>query len=151
VLDSATLYRVPGDDVPAETIMSLYDVRDAVYEAAFRDGKEYADPKPRPYADGHSYLSVAAPIRDSHGQLVGMFGLDMVLDKFDERIASIRDVLYIALVVVTLLSIGAGAVAHRSRLFAATVVAKMRRARAEAERNAAAAERPTVPRRASSP
>jgi len=140
VLDSATLYRVPGDDEPAETIMSLYEVRDAVYEAAFRDGKEYADPEPRPYPDGHSYLSVAAPIRDSHGQLVGMFGLDMVLDKFDERIASIRHVLYIALVVVTLLSIGAGAVAHRSRLFAATVVAKMRRARAEAERNAAAAE-----------
>ena len=140
VLDSATLYRIPGDDVPAETIMSLYEVRDAVYEAAFRDGKEYADPEPRPSADGHDYLSVAAPIRDSNGQLVGMFGLDMVLDKFEQRIASIRNVLYIALAVVTLLSIGVGAVAHRVSLFAAAVVAKMRRARAEAERNAAAAE-----------
>jgi signal transduction histidine kinase/CheY-like chemotaxis protein len=140
VLDSATLYRVPGDDAPAETIMSLYKVRDAVYEAAFRDGKEYADPEPRPNADGHGYFSVAVPIRDSHGELAGMFGLDMVLDKFDARIASIRKVLYIALVVVALLSIGAGAVAHRLRLFAAAVVAKMRRARAEAERNAAAAE-----------
>jgi len=96
VLDSATLYRVPGDDAPAETIMSLYEVRDAVYEEAFRVGKEYADPEPRPMDDGHGYLSVAAPIRDSHGQLVGMFGLDMVLDKVDERIASIRHVLYIA-------------------------------------------------------
>ena len=140
VLDSATLYRVPGDDAPAETIMSLYEERDAVYEAAFRDGKEYADPEPRPNADGHGYFSVAVPIRDSHGELVGMFRLDMVLDKFNARIASIRKVLYISLAVVTLLSIGAGAVAHRVRLFAAAVVAKMRGARAEAERNAAAAE-----------
>ena len=140
VLDSATLYRVPGDDVPAETIMSLYEVRDAVYEAAFRDGTEYADPEPRPNADGHGYLSVAVPIRDSHGELAGMFGLDMVLDKLEQRIASIRNVLYIALAVVTLLSVGAGAVAHRLRRFAAAVVAKMRKARAEAERNAAAAE-----------
>ena len=83
VLDSATLYRVPGDDAPAETIMSLYEERDAVYEAAFRDGKEYADPEPRPNADGHRYFSVAVPIRDSHGQLAGMFGLDMVLDKLE--------------------------------------------------------------------
>jgi len=69
-----------------------------------------------------------------------MFGLDMVLDKVDERIASIRHVLYIALVVVALLSIGAGGGAHRVGLFAAAVVARMRRARAEAERNAEAAE-----------
>ena len=87
VLDSATLYRVLGDDAPAESIMSLYEVRDAVYEAAFRDGKEYADPEPRPNADGHSYLSVTAPIHDSHGQLAGMFGLDMVFDKLEQRIA----------------------------------------------------------------
>jgi signal transduction histidine kinase/AmiR/NasT family two-component response regulator len=140
VLDSATLYRVPGDDAPAETIMSLYEDRDAVYEAAFRDGKEYADPEPRPMDDGPGYLSVAAPIRDSNGQLVGMFGLDMVLGKVEERIASIRNVLFVALVVVTLLSIGLGAVAHRLQLFGAVVVAKMRRARAKAERNAAAAE-----------
>src|SRR4029079_1681524 len=55
VLDSTTLYRVPGDDAPAENIMALYEVRDPVYEAAFRDGREYADPEPRPNADGHSY------------------------------------------------------------------------------------------------
>jgi len=140
MLDSATLYRVPGDDVPAEKIMSLYEVRDPVYEAAFRDGKEYADREPRPNEDGHGYFSVAVPIRDSSGGLVGMFGMDMVLDKFDERIASIRRVLYIALLVVALLSIGAGAVAHRLRLFAASIIAKMRMARAEAERNAAAAD-----------
>ena len=140
VLDGANLYRVPGNELPADPIMSLYKERDASYEAAFRDGTDYADPEPRPNADGHSYLSAAAPIRDSTGRLVGMFGLDMVLDKFEARIASIRKVLYMALAVVTLLSMGAGAVAHYMRRFAAAIVTKMRKARADAERNAAAAE-----------
>jgi signal transduction histidine kinase/AmiR/NasT family two-component response regulator len=140
VLDGANLYRAPGNDTPIAPIMTLYEPRDPPYEAAFRDGKDYADPEPRPNADGHSYLSAAAPIRDSHGQLVGMFGLDMVLDKLESRIESIREVLYTALAVVMLLSVGAGAVAHRMRRFAAAIVDKMRRARAQAEKNAAAAE-----------
>jgi signal transduction histidine kinase/AmiR/NasT family two-component response regulator len=140
VLDGANLYRVPGNNLPPDPIMSLYLQRDAAYEAAFRDGLDYADPEPRPDDDGHSYLSAAAPIHDSAGKLVGMFGLDMVLDKLEARIASIRKVLFMALAVVTLLSMGAGAVAHHMRRFAAAIVAKMRKARAEAERNAAAAE-----------
>ena len=140
VLDGANLYRVPGNDLPPDPIMTLYELRDAPYEAAFRDGVEYVDPEPRPNADGHSYLSAAAPIRNRAGQLVGMFGLDLVLDKLEERMAVIRRVLFIALAVVGLLSIAAGAVAHRFRKFAAAIVKKMRRARAEAERNAAAAE-----------
>ena len=140
VLDGANLYRVPGNERPPDPIMNLYDVRDAAYEAAFRDGMEYADPGPRPDPDGHSYLSAAAPIHDSGGKLVGMLGLDMVLDKLDQRMDSIRRVLFIALSVVTLLSIAAGAIAHRMRKFAAAIVRKMREARAAAENNAAAAE-----------
>ncbi len=140
VLDGANLYRAPGNDTAIAPIMTLYDQRDPPYEAAFRDGKEYTDPEPRPNADGHSYLSAAAPICDSHGELVGMFGLDMVLDKLEGRIASVREVLYFALAVVTLLSVGAGAVAHQLRRFAATIVEKMRKARADAEQHAAAAE-----------
>jgi signal transduction histidine kinase/ActR/RegA family two-component response regulator len=140
VLDGANLYRVPGNDLAAAPIMTLYELRDAAYEAAYRDGKEYADPAPRPNADGHSYLSAAAPIHNSQGRVVGMFGLDMVLDKFEKRIASLRQVLLVALGVVTLLSVGAGAVAHQLRRFAAAVVAKMRKARADAEQHAAAAE-----------
>ncbi len=140
VLDGAKVYRVPGNDLAPDPIMTLYKVRDADYEAAFRDGVEYIDPEPRPYADGHKYLSAAAPIRDTGGKLVGMFGLDMVTDKLDERVAAIRRMLYLALAVVTLLSIGAGAVAHQLRKFAAALVEKMRKARAEAELNAANAE-----------
>jgi signal transduction histidine kinase/ActR/RegA family two-component response regulator len=140
VLDGANLYRVPGNDRAPDPIMNLYELREASYEAAFRDGVEYADPAPRPDPDGHSYLSAASPIRDSAGKLVGMFGLDMVLDKLDERMATIRGVLFMALAVVTLLSIAAGAIAHRFRKFAAALVQKMRTARAEAESHAAAAD-----------
>jgi signal transduction histidine kinase/ActR/RegA family two-component response regulator len=140
VLDGAKLYRVPGNDLPAEPIMTLYEERDALYEAAFRDGVEYIDPAPRPSVDGHSYLSAAAPIRDRAGNVVGMFGLDMVTTKLDARVAAIRRVLILALAVVSLLSIGAGAIALRMRRFAAAIVRKMRHARAEAEHNAARAE-----------
>jgi signal transduction histidine kinase/ActR/RegA family two-component response regulator len=140
VLDGAKLYRVPGNDLPAAPIMTQYEERDALYEAAFRDGVEYIDPAPRPSVDGHSYLSAAAPIRDRAGNVVGMFGLDMVTDKLDARVAAIRRVLIIALAVVGLLSIGAGAIALRMRRFAAAIVSKLRHARAEAEHNAARAE-----------
>jgi signal transduction histidine kinase/ActR/RegA family two-component response regulator len=140
VLDGARLYRVPGDERAPDPIMTLYQQRDAHYEAAFRDGLEYTDPAPRADADGHNYLSAAAPIRDGAGNVVGMLGLDMVLDRLDARTAAIRRVLYLALAVVGLLSIAAGAIAHRMRKFAASIVMKMRRSRALAEAHAARAE-----------
>jgi signal transduction histidine kinase len=143
VLDSASLYRIPENDAPPGKIMELYEQRDGAYEKAFRDGVEYADPNPRPDPDGHSYLSVAVPIRDSAGNAVAMLGVDMVLDKLDERLGAIRNVLYVALAVVLLLSIVAGAVAHRIRKFSAGIISKLRKARAAAEMNAEAAQSAT--------
>ncbi len=143
VLDGANLYRVPGNDLAVAPIMTLYELREETYEAAYRDGVEYVDAAPRPNADGHSYLSAAAPIRDSAGNVVGMFGLDLVLDNFEARMAAMRRVLYTALAVVGLLSIAAGGIAHQMRRFAASIVHKMRTARAEAERNAERAESAT--------
>jgi len=139
VLDTANHYRVPGNDAPPDPIMKLYAVRDAGYERAFREGLEFVDVEPR-LDDGHSYLSAAAPIRDRAGHVVAMLGIDMVLDALDERMAVIRRALGLALSAVLLLSIGAGAVAHRLRKFAAAIIYKLRKARADAERNAAAAE-----------
>ena len=69
-----------------------------------------------------------------------MLGIDMVLDALDARMVVIRHAFTFALVVVLLLSIAAGAVAHRLRKFAAAIIYKLRKARADAERNAAAAE-----------
>ena len=140
VLDTARHYRVPGNDLPLDPIMMLYEVRDANYERAFRDGIEFADPEPRLDDDGHYYLSVAVPFRDHTGALAGMLGIDMVLDALDERMTVVRHAFGFALVVVLLLSIGAGAAAHRLRKYTATIVYRLRKARAAAERNAAAAE-----------
>jgi signal transduction histidine kinase/ActR/RegA family two-component response regulator len=140
VLDTAYRYRIPENDAPPDTIMKLYELRDSAYERAFRDGVEYADPQPRPDPDGHSYLSVAVPIRGATGKPVAMLGVDMVLDKLDARMAAIRSVLSVALGVVLLLSIGAAVVAHRVRKFAAGVIFKLRKARTAAEQNAEAAQ-----------
>jgi signal transduction histidine kinase/ActR/RegA family two-component response regulator len=143
VLDTAYRYRIPGNVAPPDPIMKLYELRDAAYERAFRDGVEYTDPKPRPDEDGHSYLSVAVPIRDGTGKTVAMLGIDMVLDKLEARMVAIRRVLYVALGVVLLLSIGAGAVAHHLRKFAADIIDKLRTARAAAEQHAEAARSAT--------
>jgi signal transduction histidine kinase/CheY-like chemotaxis protein len=139
VLDTANGYRIPGNNAAPDPIMKLYENRDAPYERAFRDGLEFADPEAR-LDDGHYYLSAAVPVRDSAGKAVAMLGIDMVLDGLDARMAAIRRVLYVALAVVFLLSVAAGAVAHRMRRFASAAVQKLMKARARAEDNAAKAE-----------
>ena len=97
--------------------------------APFATALEFTDLEPR-LDDGHYYLSAAVPIRDSHGKVVAMLGIDMVLDALDARMASCNAPWYRALLVVLLLSVAAGAVAHRLRQFAAAIVFKLRNARA---------------------
>jgi signal transduction histidine kinase/ActR/RegA family two-component response regulator len=139
VLDTAYHYKVPGNDAPVDPLMMLYASRDADYERAFRDGLEFTDPEPR-LDDGHYYLSAAVPIRDSSGTPVAMLGLDMVLDALDARMESVRWAFGVALLAVFILSAIAGYVALRFRRFTAAIVSKLRKARAQAESHAAAAE-----------
>ena len=139
ILDTANHYRVPGNHAEPDPVMKLYEARDADYERAYRDGLEFTDVEPR-IDDGHYYLSAAVPVRNRAGKAVAMLGIDMVLDALDARMAAIRQSLYLALTVVLLLSIGAGVVAHQLRRVAAQLVFKLRKARADAEHNAAAAE-----------
>ncbi len=140
ILDTASHYRVPGNDLPADPIMTLYEEREAEYERAFRDGIEFIDGEPRYDEGGHYYLSAAVPIRDHRGAIAGMLGIDMVLDALNSRMVVVREAFASALAVVLLLSVAAGAVAHRLRSFAAAIISKLRKARAAAEHNAAAAE-----------
>jgi signal transduction histidine kinase/CheY-like chemotaxis protein len=139
VLDTAYHYKVPGNVAPVDPLMMLYAARDADYERAFRDGLEFTDREPR-LDDGHYYLSAAVPIRDSSGAAVAMLGLDMVLDALDARMESLRWAFGIALLAVFILSAIAGYVALRIRHFTAAIVSKLRKARAQAESHAAAAE-----------
>jgi signal transduction histidine kinase/CheY-like chemotaxis protein len=139
VLDTAYHYKVPGNVAPVDPLMMLYAARDEDYERAFRDGLEFTDREPR-LDDGHYYLSAAVPIRDSSGAVVAMLGLDMVLDALDARMESLRWAFGIALLAVFILSAIAGYVALRIRHFTAAIVSKLRKARAQAESHAAAAE-----------
>jgi two-component system, sensor histidine kinase len=139
VLDTAYHYRVPGNDAPIDPIMMLYAARDVEYERAFREGIEFTDREPR-LDDGHYYLSAAVPIRDSRGVPVAMLGIDMVLDALQARMASLRWAFGIALLVVFVLSTIAGLVAWRIRRFTGVIVSKLRKARAQAEAHAEAAE-----------
>jgi signal transduction histidine kinase/CheY-like chemotaxis protein len=140
VLDTAYQYRVPGNNLPLDPLLKLYETREADYERAFRDGLEFADPEPRLDDDGHYYLSAAVPFRDHTGAVAGMLGIDMVLDALDARVTAVKHAFGFALAVVLLLSVGAGAAAHRLRKYTAAIVYRLRKTRAAAERNAAAAE-----------
>ena len=111
VLDTASHYRVPGNDAPVDPIMKLYEPREPDYERAFRDGLEFTDVEPR-LDDGHYYLSAAVPVRDSHGKAVAMLGIDMVLDALDARMVAVKRALVSALLVVLLLSIAEIGRAH---------------------------------------
>ena len=139
ILDSARHYRVPGNDVPADPIMTPYTGKDPDLLKAFREKTAQADSEPF-FEGDQTYLSAYAPILDSKGQFVGLFCVDMVLNDLDHRMASLKRAGLIALLVVLVLSGVAGYVALRIRQFSAAIVKKLRTARARAEENAAAAE-----------
>jgi signal transduction histidine kinase/ActR/RegA family two-component response regulator len=139
ILDTARHYRVPGNEVAADPIMTPYKGSDPDLLLAFREKRAYADREPF-VEPNHTYLSAYAPIVDSKGEFVGLFCVDMVLDDLDARMATLRGAFAIALFVVLVLSGFAGLVALRIRVFTAALVAKLRQARAQAEANATAAE-----------
>jgi signal transduction histidine kinase/ActR/RegA family two-component response regulator len=139
ILDTARHFRVPGNEVAPDPIMTPYQGSDPDLLLAFREKRAYADREPF-VEPNHTYLSAYAPILDSKGGFVGLFCVDMVLDDLDARMTTLRGAFAIALFVVLILSGFAGLVALRIRVFTAAMVAKLRAARAQAEANATAAE-----------
>jgi len=139
ILDTSHEYQVPGDDAPPDAFMKEYTVKDPELMRALTEHIAIANTMPV-RAPRHSYLSAFAPVFDSKGEFVATLGVDMVLDDLDARMASLRRASAVALFVVTILSVVAGYVALRIRKFSAAIVAKLRTARARAERHAAEAE-----------
>ena len=139
ILDSRRgLEAAPNPD--ADPIMTEYNLADPDVERVFVERTEIANTEPRHNEDGHTYLSALVPFNDSDGNLAGILGIDMVLDALEARMADIRRAVSLAIVAVLLLSAGAGWVAWRIRRFTASIVSKLRTARAEAESNARAAQ-----------
>jgi signal transduction histidine kinase/CheY-like chemotaxis protein len=142
ILDTSYEFQVPGNDAPPDPFMKEYTVKDPELMRALTEHIVIANKEPV-RAPLHSYLSAFAPIYDRAGQFVAVLGVDMVLDKLEARLAVIRSAFYAALLAVLVLSVGAGAVALYTRRITASVVQKLREARAQAETSAAAAQAAT--------
>jgi signal transduction histidine kinase/ActR/RegA family two-component response regulator len=142
VLDTTTQFRVPGNEEPADPIMTEYTGTDPDLMRAFREQIAVANTQPIVEPD-QTYLSAFAPIYDRAGQFVALLCVDMTLDALEARMAVIRWPFIMALLAVLLLSVVAGAVALRFRQFAAAIVHKLREARAQAEKGAADAQAAT--------
>jgi len=142
IVDSANHYRVKGNDLPADPIMTEYTGNDIELRRAFRERTEHANSEPY-MEDGHGYLSAFAPVRDRAGSVVAMLCVEMVMDALDARMAKIRWALGAAFAVVLAMSVVAGAITLYLRRFAAQILCEMREARAQAEAHAATAEAAT--------
>jgi signal transduction histidine kinase/CheY-like chemotaxis protein len=142
IVDSANHYRVKGNDLPADPIMTEYTGNDTELRRAFRERTEHANSEPY-MEDGHGYLSAFAPVRDRAGSVVAMLCVEMVMDALDARMSKIRWALGAAFAVVLAMSVVAGAITLYLRRFAAQILCEMREARAQAEAHAATAEAAT--------
>ncbi|MDH5254611.1 MAG: cache domain-containing protein, partial [Gammaproteobacteria bacterium] len=146
ILDSASGYRVGGDSLPVDPIMSDYTGSDPGLRRALEQQVSVANDQP--VQETHrAYLSAFAPLLDSSGAFVGVLGVDMVLDQFTSRMAVVQRALAIALLAVLCLSLAAGLVVLRLRQAAALGYEKqardaehLRLAIAKADENAAAAQ-----------
>ncbi len=114
VLGTDTLYRVAGDDLPADPVGTPYSGRDPFFAAAFDTGiEQVAD---RIVQERHrSYISAYVPMRDVDGRLFGVLGIDMVADDFEARMRGVRLAAQLSGLAVSVLAVIAGFVVYRFR------------------------------------
>jgi signal transduction histidine kinase len=108
VLGSDWVYRVEGDNLPPDPIMSPLPVQEPDARDAIINDRVVVHAKPQP-ARFRSYLSAYAPFHDRAGKVVGVLGVDMWTRALDERLAPLRTGSIIAacvlLVVATLVAL----------------------------------------------
>jgi sensor histidine kinase regulating citrate/malate metabolism len=104
VLGTDYLYRVPGDDLPIDSIMQPYVGNDQALLTALREQKVTSTPEP--YQEKvRSYLSGYAPIFDQAGQFVGVLGVDISAHDLELRMAKLSWG-FLALLLINFLSCG---------------------------------------------
>ena len=157
VLGTDLLYRVPGDTIAPDSIMSPWNGNDPTFRSAFDRQVPVVSPVPE-REQYRSYLSAYAPIRDSRGDFVGVLGLDMWVRDLEARLVAIRNAAITAWCAVVVLATLVGMLAYRS--LSATVAAQRRErealveaeearelaevARRQAEQHAAVAEQASL-------
>ncbi len=122
-LDSAFLYKVPGDTEDFDPPMKVYDGNDPDARRALETHALTVNGEPT-VESVRSYLSAYAPFFDSRGEFVGVVGVDMWVRHLDERLARLQRIATTAGLGLVLLSAGAGLIVFRLRTTAALAAAR---------------------------
>ena len=126
-LDSAYLYRVPGNTETYDPPMSVYDGNDVDARRALETQTLAVNAKPTLELT-RTYLSAYAPFYDSKGQFVGVAGVDMFLPELEARLAGLRRIVAASFAGLVLISALAGLIVFRLRSTAAEAAARDRQA-----------------------
>jgi signal transduction histidine kinase/CheY-like chemotaxis protein len=148
VLGTDYLYRVEGDDITPDPIMTPHDTLDPTLRRALERQEVAVNDEPVKEAI-RSYMSAYAPFYDSRGRFVGVTGVDMWVRDFDARIGGIRRAGMGAFAAVAVLSLLTGTVVfrlsraalrarQRDRMVQARLEGAMRQAEVHAQRAEAA-------------
>jgi signal transduction histidine kinase/CheY-like chemotaxis protein len=150
VLGTDYLYRVEGDNVTPDPIMTPHDTLDPTLRRALERQEVAVNDEPVKEAI-RSYMSAYAPFYDSRGRFVGVTGVDMWVRDFDARIGGIRRAGMGAFAAVAALSLLTGTVVfrlsraalrarQRDRMVQARLEGAMRQAEVHAQRAEAASK-----------
>jgi signal transduction histidine kinase/CheY-like chemotaxis protein len=148
VLGTDYLYRVEGDDITPDPIMTPHDTLDPTLRRALERQEVAVNDEPVKEAI-RSYMSAYAPFYDSRGRFVVVTGVDMWVRDFDARIGGIRRAGMGAFAAVAVLSLLTGTVVfrlsraalrarQRDRMVQARLEGAMRQAEVHAQRAEAA-------------
>jgi signal transduction histidine kinase/CheY-like chemotaxis protein len=150
VLGTDYLYRVEGDNITPDPIMTPHDTLDPTLRRALERQEVAVNDEPVKEAI-RSYMSAYAPFYDSRGRFVGVTGVDMWVRDFDARIGGIRRAGMGAFAAVAVLSLLTGTVVfrlsraalrarQRDRMVQARLEGAMRQAEVHAQRAEAASK-----------
>lgn len=104
VLGTDTLFRVEGDDLPADPIGTRYTGNDPFIRKAFATQRETVSTE-IVQEKVRSYISAYVPLFDDDHHFYGVLGVDMVSTDFEHRMADIRVAALYSLLVVSLLAV----------------------------------------------
>ena len=95
VLGTDYLYRVEGDSLSYDPIMTEYRGADRAMRMALRERRVVVQKEPV-HEQHRTYLSAFAPIFDSKGEFVAVVGLDMWVDDLDQQMAAVERAAWIS-------------------------------------------------------
>jgi PAS domain S-box-containing protein len=118
ILDATPLGDADGDGIEDHSfVMELYEDPDPEMVRALREGVALITSEP--YTDRWgTFHSAFAPFYDSQGRLVGVVGVDMTVDEYNEQVAVIWSAALWSLLPAGLVGVGGGAGVYRLRCVA---------------------------------